>query len=176
MDNHVSQCGGWTIDWNKSSMIKIPGVTSIRQGFEEVAATHNITVITDSKKARDADAILLVLGEDAYAEWNGDAENMDICGEHGLKGNKSAIDLAKELGKPVVCLIIAGRNVFIKDYIDQWDSVVMGYLPGSEGQGVARVLCGDADFTGKLPSPWYADTDGIETATPWLKCGYGLTY
>ncbi len=176
MDNHVSQCGGWTIDWNKSSMNTIPGVTSIRQGFEEVAATHNITVITDSQKAKDADAILLVLGEDAYAEWNGDAVNMDICGEHGLKGNKSAIDLAKELGKPVVCLIIAGRNVFIKDYIDQWDSVVMGYLPGSEGQGVAKVLCGDASFTGKLPSPWYADTDGIETATPWLEYGYGLTY
>jgi beta-glucosidase len=176
MDNHVSQCGGWTIDWNKSSMNKIPGVTSIRQGFEEVAATHNITVITDSQKAKDADAVLLVLGEDAYAEWNGDAVNMDICGEHGLKGNKSAIDLAKELGKPVVCLIIAGRNVFIKDYIDQWDSVVMGYLPGSEGQGVAKVLCGDADFTGKLPSPWYADTDGIESSTPWLEYGYGLTY
>jgi beta-glucosidase len=176
MDNHVSQCGGWTIDWNKSSMNTIPGVTSIRQGFEEVAATHNITVITDSQKAKDADAILLVLGEDAYAEWNGDAVNMDICGEHGLKGNKSAIDLAKELGKPVVCLIIAGRNVFIKDYIDQWDSVVMGYLPGSEGQGVAKVLCGDAAFTGKLPSPWYADTEGIESSTPWLEYGYGLTY
>ena len=101
---------------------------------------------------------------------------MDICGEHGLKGNKAAIDLAKELGKPIVCLVIAGRNVFIKDYIDQWDGVVMGYLPGSEGQGVAKVLCGDADFTGKLPSPWYADDKGIETQTPWLECGYGLTY
>ena len=52
----------------------------------------------------------------------------------------------------------------------------MGYLPGSEGQGVAKVLCGDADFTGKLPSPWYADDNGIETQTPWLECGYGLSY
>ena len=66
--------------------------------------------------------------------------------------------------------------MFIKDYIDQWDGVVMGYLPGSEGQGVAKVLCGDADFTGKLPSPWYADDKGIETQTPWLEYGYGLTY
>jgi beta-glucosidase len=101
---------------------------------------------------------------------------MDICGEHGLKGNKAAIDLVKELGKPIVCLVIAGRNVFIKDYIDQWDGVVMGYLPGSECQGVARVLCGDADFTGRLPGPWYADDAGIESQTPWLECGYGLTY
>ncbi len=176
MDNHVSQCGGWTMDWNKSNRAKIPGVTSIKQGFEDVASAHNITVITDEKDAANADTILLVLGEDAYAEWYGDAVNMDICGEHGLKGNKAAIDRAKELGKPIVCLVIAGRNVFIKDYIDQWDGVVMGYLPGSEGQGVAKVLCGDADFTGKLPSPWYADDKGIETQTPWLEYGYGLTY
>ncbi len=176
MDNHVSQCGGWTIDWNNSTMNNIPGVTSIKKGFEEVASAHGITVITKENDAKDADAVLLVLGEEAYAEWNGDAVNMDICGEHGLKGNKKAIDDAKALGKPIVCLIIAGRNVFIKDYIDQWDGVVMGYLPGSEGQGVSKVLCGDAEFTGKLPSPWYADTNGIESATPWLEYGYGLTY
>ena len=80
------------------------------------------------------------------------------------------------MGKPIICLLIAGRNVFIKNYIDQWDSVVMGYLPGSEGQGVAKVLCGDAPFTGKLPSPWYADNSGIESRTAWLEYGYGLTY
>jgi beta-glucosidase len=176
MHNDSSQCGGWTIDWNQSSMEDIPGVTSIKEGFEQVAAKHNITVITNKNDAANADVVLLVIGEEAYAEWNGDAKNMDICGEHGLKGNKKAIDDAKALGKPIVCLIVAGRNVFIKDYIDQWDSVVMSYLPGSEGQGVANVLCGDAQFTGKLPSPWYADDAGIESRTPWLELGYGLTY
>jgi len=31
----------------------------------------------------------------------------------------------------------------------------MCYLPGSEGKGISDVLCGCADFAGKLPSPWY---------------------
>ena len=49
-------------------------------------------------------------------------------------------------------------------------------FPHNIGMGVAKVLCGDADFTGKLPSPWYADDKGIETHSPWLEYGYGLTY
>ncbi|SFB68192.1 glycoside hydrolase family 3 protein [Butyrivibrio sp. YAB3001] len=176
MDNDVAQCGGWTIDWNESPMKDIPGVTSIKEGLELIASEHNITITTKTNEASNADVVLLVIGEEAYAEWYGDAVNMDICGEHGLTDNKSAIKKAKELGKPIVCLIIAGRHVFIKDYIDQWDSVVMSYLPGSEGQGIAKVLCGDAKFTGKLPSSWYADNTGIDTQTPWLEQGYGLTY
>lgn len=89
MDNDVSQCGGWTIDWNKSTLKDIPGVTSIKDGLIQVSGGHNITVIADKKDSANADVVLLVLGEDAYAEWNGDAIDMDICGEHGLSGNKT---------------------------------------------------------------------------------------
>ena len=49
-------------------------------------------------------------------------------------------------------------------------------LPGSEGKGVADVLCGDANFRGKLPSPWYSSLDQIGTDECWLDKGYGLTY
>ena len=49
-------------------------------------------------------------------------------------------------------------------------------LAGSEGQGIADVLCGECDFKGRLPSPWYASVAQIETKEPWLEKGYGLTY
>lgn len=52
----------------------------------------------------------------------------------------------------------------------------MCYLPGSEGQGVADVLCGGTDFTGRLPSPWYSSVDDIGTGKYWLEKGYGLSY
>ncbi|MCR4855366.1 MAG: glycoside hydrolase family 3 protein [Erysipelotrichaceae bacterium] len=172
-NNDVAQCGGWTMDWNQSNLPDIPGVTSIREGFLQKAEARGIT-LTD--KAEDADVIILVLGEKAYAEWNGDAEDLDLCGEFGLSGNKEAIDQANALGKPVVSCIVAGRNVFISDYMDRWDAVVMCYLPGSEGQGVADVLCGECDFQGTLPSPWYDSVLGIETKTAWLERGFGLTY
>ncbi|MBO7678005.1 MAG: glycoside hydrolase family 3 protein, partial [Erysipelotrichaceae bacterium] len=173
LDDDVAQCGGWTMDWNQSGLEDIPGVTSIGEGFRLKAQEHGIT-LTD--KEEDADVIVLVVGEKAYAEWNGDAEDLDLCGEFGLDGNKEAIDKAKASDKPIVTCIVAGRHVFIADYIDDWDAAVMCYLPGSEGQGVVDVLCGESDFTGKLPSPWYSTNEQIDTKTAWLEMGFGLTY
>jgi beta-glucosidase len=161
------------MDWNQSELSDIPGVTSILEGFQKKAQEYGIS-ITDS--AKDADVIVLALGEKAYAEWNGDAEDLDLCGEFSLQGNKTAIDEAGSYGKPIVTCIIAGRNVFIADYIDKWDSVVMCYLPGSEAQGIADVLCGGSDFKGRLPSPWYASVSQIGSENAWLEKGFGLTY
>ena len=175
-NNAQAQCGGWTIDWNNSPSIDIPGVTTIEKGFLDKADEYGIEVSTDKKKADEADVVLLVVGEQAYAEWNGDTKDLQLCGMLGLDGNKEAIEEAKKLGKPVVACIVAGRQVIISDYYDDWDGVVMCYLPGSEGQGVADVLCGGSDFNGKIPSPWYSSLEQIGTDKPWLEIGYGLTY
>lgn len=179
MDNAPAQCGGWTIDWNKSQIEKIEGVTTILDGFMSVATEKGITVTTDSDEAEDADVILLVVGEDAYAEWNGDTPDLDLCGELGLKDNEKAIKAAAKLKKkkiPVVTLIVAGRNVLISEYEEDWDGIVMCYLPGSEGDGVAEVVCGNAPFSGKLPSPWYGSLEEIGTEECMYPKGFGLTY
>ena len=176
-DDAAAQCGGWTIDWNGSESKKIDGVTTIVEGFKAVAAEYDIKVITNPKEAADADIVLNVVGEEAYAEWNGDTEDMELCGKLGLTDNRRAIDEAKSLGKPTVTCIVAGRQVILdKADMDSWDSVVMCYLPGSEGQGVANVLCGGADFSGKLPSPWYGSVAQIGTDECMFEMGYGLTY
>ena len=52
----------------------------------------------------------------------------------------------------------------------------MCYLLGSEGQGVADVLWGESNFSGKLPSPWYSSIEQIGTSDCWFKNGYGLKY
>ncbi|SFW34972.1 glycoside hydrolase family 3 protein [Ruminococcus flavefaciens] len=176
-DNGQAQCGGWTMSWNGAPTEDIPGVTTILEAFEEYADDYGIEVITDDKKAADADAVLLCVGEQAYAEWNGDTEDLALCGSLGLEGNADAIKEAKKLGKPTVTCIVAGRNVILdeKDY-DGWDSVVMCYLPGSEGKGISDVLCGCADFTGKLPLDWYGSLDQIGTDKCFLGRGYGLSY
>lgn len=120
------------------------------------------------------DVVLLSPGEKAYAEWYGDTKNPDLCGDCGLSGNREAIDKVRALGKPTVCCIVAGRNVFIDQYAKDWDSIVMCYLPGSEAQGITDALCGGAEFTGKLPSPWYSSADQIGTDDVWLEAGWGL--
>ncbi|MCQ2483484.1 MAG: glycoside hydrolase family 3 protein [Clostridia bacterium] len=176
-DNCQVQCGGWTIDWNSSPDKNITGVTTILEAFKEYADNYGIEVITNPDEAQNADVVLLCVGEQSYAEWNGDTEDMELCGALGLPENKSAIEEAKALGKPTVTCIVAGRQVILnnEDYND-WDSVVMCYLPGSEGKGISDVLCGCADFTGKLPSPWYGSVDQIGTDNCFLELGYGLTY
>ncbi len=176
-DHAQAQCGGWTIEWNSSPEKDIEGVTTLIEGFKQVAEKHGIKVVTDKSEASKADVVLLCVGEQSYAEWNGDTEDLSLCGKLGLEGNKEAIKEAKELGKPTVACIIAGRNVILDQQdIKDWDSIVMCYLPGSEGQGVANVLCGDAKFSGTLPSPWYSDIKQIGTNECWLKKGFGLKY
>ena len=176
-DHGQAQCGGWTMGWVRSPYKDIPGVTTIQKAFKKYAGEYGIEVITNPAKADEADVVILCVGEEAYAEWYGDTEDLQLCGKLGLRGNRKAIDDVKALNKPVVTCIIAGRHVLLDpvDY-ESWDSVVMCYLPGSEGKGIADVLCGLTDFTGRLPEPWYGSLDQIGTDECFLKCGYGLSY
>jgi len=172
-----SQCGGWTMGWTQSPERDIAGVTTIFEAFERYAKDYGIEVITDPERAEEADIVILCVGEQAYAEWLGDSIDMELCGKYGLGNNREAIDAVKELGKPVVTCIIAGRQVILdEDDYSSWDSVVMCYLPGSEGKGISDVLCGCADFTGRLPEPWYGSIDQIGTDECVFATGYGLSY
>lgn len=176
-NNTRAQCGGWTMGWKESHTSDIAGVTTIQEAFERYAKDYGIEVITDPAEAEKADVVLLCVGEDAYAEWYGDLSDIDLRGIGMGMYNTEAIDSARALKKPVVACIIAGRHLAIgTDNFNNWDSVVMCYLPGSEGKGVSDVLCGCANFSGKLPEPWYNATRKIGTDDQFFKTGYGLTY
>lgn len=173
-DNIRAQCGGWTLSWRGSD--NVSGGTTILSGLKEVGAEQGIEIITDKARADEADVVLLCIGEQAYAEWEGDTEDLSITGRLALGGNLDYINEAKALGKPTVACIVAGRQVIVKEYADSWDSVVMCYLPGTEGRGIANVLMGKANFSGKLPMPWYGDISEIGTDEAWLDVGFGLSY
>lgn len=176
------QCGGWTITWLGSSDADnggkkwIPEGKTILDGLKELAKEYDLTIITNKKKASAADMTLLCLGEKTYAEWKGDSSDISITGSHGLEGNADAIKLAKRLGHPTVTCIVAGRNVMINKYRKDWDGIVMCYLPGSEGNGVADVLTGKSSFKGTLPMPYYSKVKDIGTGNVLYPVGYGLKY
>lgn len=176
-DNPQTQCGGWTMGWNKSYNRDIAGVTTILKAFRDNAEEYGIEVITAPEEAADADAVILCVGEEAYAEWYGDTADLELCGSMGMKRNRKAIDEAAALGKPTITCIIAGRQVILDEAdCNNWDSIVMCYLPGSEGKGISDVLCGYSDFTGRLPASWYSSTDQIGTSECAYSTGYGLSY
>ncbi len=176
------QCGGWTITWlgktdaDNRGRKCIPEGKTILDGLNELADEYELTIITDPEKAAEANMTLLCLGEKTYSEWKGDSANISITKEVGLNGNAKAIDLAKSLGHPTVTCIVAGRNVMISDYMKQWDGIVMCYLPGSEGNGVANVLTGKSSFKGTLPMPYYSEVKDIRTEKVMFPVGYGLKY
>ena len=176
------QCGGWTLTWTGSTDADnkgkkwIPEGKTILDGLNELAASYDLTIITDVNKASEADMTLLCLGEKTYAEWNGDSADISITGKLGLAGNADAIKLAKDLQHPTVACIVAGRNVIMNEYINQWDGIVMCYLPGSEGDGVANVLTGKSSFKGTLPMPYYSNVEDIRTDKVLFPVGYGLKY
>jgi beta-glucosidase len=175
------QCGGWGHTWQgvmDEGGNKVTKGSTLLDGLIEYGKKYGYEIITDKDRIKEADAVILALGEIPYAEFQGDTKDLSITGALGHKENKAAIQAAKELGKPTIALIVAGRNVLIKDYIKDWDSVVMCYLPGSEGDGIASVLSGETGFTGKLPMPYYKGIEDIgkKDADLLFNMGYGLTY
>src|SRR3546814_12495221 len=71
--------------------------------------------------------------------------------------------------------------MFTNPEINAADAFVAGWLPGSQGAGVADVLIAGKDgktvrgFTGTLPFAWPADARS-PVEKPQFAVGYGLTY
>jgi beta-glucosidase len=174
------QCGGWTMTWQgkEDGQSKITTGTTLLESLESLSTELGFRVITDPRKASEADMVLLVLAEIPYAEWEGDNPSPDLTGITAHKENRTAIQEAKKTGLPTVTLILAGRHVSIENYLTQWDAVVMAYLPGTEGDGMGRVLTGITGFSGTLPMPWYKNVEGkkLEEFEILYNTGYGLTY
>jgi beta-glucosidase len=82
---------------------------------------------------------------------------------------------------PLVLLLVTGRPVRIESYLPTFDAVVAAWLPGSEGQGVADVLYGDAPFGGMLSRSWPRDATPLPfnfdqlPYDPLFPFGFGLT-
>ncbi len=173
-----AMCGGWTYFWLGASdgalgERMLPEDSTILEALQSAGAEKGFEVVTDPKRIDECDMVLLCVGERPYAEWEGDTQDLSIVGDMALEGNKKAIEDAAASGKPTLTLIIAGRNVIINDYLDDWDSCIMCYLPGSEGgNAVADVLTGEMPLSGTLPMPYYSSVDQIGTGECWHEAGW----
>ena len=57
-------------------------------------------------------------------------------------------------GVPVVTVMLSGRPLVTNLELESSAAFVAAWLPGSEGRGVADVLFGDHDFSGRLSFTW----------------------
>lgn len=176
-DDLGNQCGGWTIDWQGNSGPVTVG-TTIRKAIEStVTAATKVTYSRDGKGAEGAEVVVVVVGERPYAEGNGDSKDLSLD-----KEDLAAIDNAKATGAKVVLVLVSGRPLLLASAQEKADAIVAAWLPGSEGQGVADVLFGDAAPTGKLGHSWPKNMAqipinlGDPNYEPLYPYGHGLSY
>ena len=87
---------------------------------------------------------------------------MEVVNEEMLENLRASLAQKNRQDIPVIGIIIAGRPVNITEYMDIFDAVIMAWLPGTEGEGVADVLFGDFDFTGKLNFTWMKNPEDMD--------------
>lgn len=189
-DNIGKQSGGWSVSWQGTgnTNASFPGGTSIYKGIADAVTQGGgkATLSVDGSYKTKPDVAIVVIGEDPYAEGQGDRNSLEF-----EPVNKKSLELFKKLkadGIPVVTVFISGRPMWANPEINASDAFVAAWLPGSEGQGVADVLIGNAngkprfDFKGTLSFSWpKLPTQGLLNPThpnydPLFKLGYGLTY
>lgn len=104
-----------------------------------------------------ADAIVLCLGENSYAESPGSIRDLT------LDARQIALaQAAIKTGKPVILVLVEGRPRIISSFVDGTKAVLQAYLPGSQGaNAIADVLVGDYNPGGKLPYSYPRTTGDI---------------
>lgn len=179
-DNLGYQCGGWTIGWqgfsgngNTTGTTILNGIKSAVDPSTEITYMENPNV--EAIKSNNFSYAIVVVGEHPYTEMFGDSSNLTIPDP----GPSIITNVCGQL--KCVVVIISGRPVVIEPYMSVIDGLVAAWLPGTEGQGVADVLFGDHEFTGKLSRTWFRTVDqlpmniGDQNYNPLFPFGYGLT-
>lgn len=181
-DDVPQQAGGWSVTWQGGGDLTeadFPGATSILDGIREVARGKAVTVTHaaggDVPAARP-DVAIVVFGEEPYAEFVGDRKDLAFRDEEGL----DALRKYKALGIPTVAVFLSGRPLWVNREINAADAFVAAWLPGSEGAGVADVLFGPREPTGRLSFTWPATCEGTPLNGPGkgvlFPFGYGLSF
>lgn len=160
------QCGGWTISWQGEKGKITQGTTIIdgiaAQVMPDKTLSHDIT----GEILEENDALIAVIGEGPYAETDGDrsAQNLKVDADDRelLENLKKSLEEKGKQDIPRIAVIVAGRPLNITEYLDDFDAVIMAWLPGSEGEGIADVLFGEYDFTGRLNYTWLKDPADME--------------
>lgn len=153
-DSVARQLGGWTVGWQGvPAGSPLPPTTTVLQGIRAAAPATNVVGATTQAdavaQAADADAVVVVLGEDPGAEGEADTEAPALTAEQ-----QGLVDAVRATGRPVVVVLLTGRPQVLGTVAGA-PALLAGWLPGSEGgAAIADVLFGTVNPSGKLPVSW----------------------
>src|SRR6266487_2653049 len=163
-DSMTNQLGGWSVSWQgvfgaghvccMGPSDQIPPGTTVLKGLQ--AEDPNVVYAPDKDQAvsdaASADAVVVAVGEKAYAEGLGDNPAPQLTPEQ-----KDLVSALEATGKPVIVVEIAGRPVGLGP-AEKADGLFMAYQGSTEaGQAVADAIFGKINPSGKLPVSWPSD-------------------
>ena len=157
-DAPYEQMGTWVFDGEKEhtqtplTAIKEMYGNKVKVIFEkglDYSRDKNTTGIARAvNAARQADAVVVFVGEESIL--SGEAHSLANL---NLQGAQS--QLIKELaatGKPVVTVVMAGRQLVIADEVKVSDAMLYSFHPGTMGgPAIADILFGKVNPSGKTP-------------------------
>ncbi len=118
--------------------------TSAEKGFSNPA---NFDTAALKTAAAGADAIVLCLGENAYAESPGNIRDLALPDDQLALARAAA-----STGKPVILVLTEGRPRFITSIAPLMKGIVMAYWSGRKtAEAISDVLAGDYNPDGRLP-------------------------
>ena len=162
----TNQLGGWSVSWQgvfgaghvccMGPPDQIPPGTTVLKGLQ--AADPNVVSAPDQASAvaaaASADAVVVAVGEKAYAEGLGDNPAPALPPDQ-----KALISALQATGKPVIVVVIAGRPIGLGP-AETTAGLLMAYQGSTEaGTAVADVIFGKVNPSGKLSVSWPSDAD-----------------
>ena len=119
-------------------------VTTSGKGFDD-PSNYDATKLSAS--ASGVDAIILCVGENAYAESPGNTRELALPDEQLALAKAAAAT-----GKPVILVLTEGRPRFITGIEPSMKGILMTYWSGKKtAEAIADVLFGDYNPDGRLP-------------------------
>lgn len=94
-----------------------------------------------------SDVVVICVGENTYCETPGNITDLNLSEQQ-----KKLVKFMKATGKPVVLVLNEGRPRLVGDIEPLADAIVDILLPGNYGgDALAALLCGEENFSGRLP-------------------------
>ena len=171
--------GGWSYSWQGDRCDEFAGTyhtiyEALSEKFDHVTwipgveygapeenwQVERVTGIEQAvTAARRADVIIACVGENSYCETPGNMNDLNLSPNQQLLVRKLAAT-----GKPVVLILNEGRPRLIREIEPLARAVVDILLPGNYGgDALAKLLSGEANFSGRLPFTYPRWPDALAT-------------